>query len=158
MFLPTARIVTQAEREREATVDRIIAEQEEANLVASARSKARREDFEARARLKVNGLQGQVESGRSDVEMKDAGHTPFPQPRRGSTHRKSTKVSNQEKKARETERIAESARTLAASLRDSSPVVVTAADPPPSRGREVPNEAAPISTPLRATVLFQVSD
>ena len=157
MFLPTARIVTQAEQEREATVDRIIAEQEEADLVASARSKARREDFEARARLKVNGPQGQVESGRTDVEMKDAGHTPFPQPRRGSTLRKSTKLSNQERKAKETERIAESARTLAASLRDSSPLIATAADPPPNRGKEDPIEALPISTPLRATVLFQTN-
>jgi hypothetical protein len=54
-------------------------------------------------------------------------------------------------------RIADSARTLAASLRDTSPAVSTTIPSHTSGGREDVTEAAPITTPLRATVLFQTN-
>ncbi len=126
MFPPVARIVTQAERDsdREAMVEDIIAEQERADLEKSNRIKVRREQFEARAQLKVNGKLSQDNPGCSDVEMEDAGHTPYPLPRRGSVDLKSIKLREQERKAREANRTSNSAQALAASLKEALPKAI----------------------------------
>lgn len=121
MFPPVARIVTQADRDREAMVEDILAEQERAELERANRMKARKEQFEARAKLKVNGKPPQDNPGCPDVEMEDGGHTPYSPPRRGSNNREPTNFIEQEQKAKEANRIANLAQELATSLKETVP-------------------------------------
>ena len=147
IFPPAARIATQADHDRDAMVDDIIAEQERAELERANRIKARREQFEATAKLRVNSHDN---PGFLDVEMEDAGHTPYPPPKRGSVARKSTQLSEHARKAKEADRIANTAQTLATSLKETLPKATT-----PTITKLHKREVKNSSPPLRATALFQ---
>ena len=82
--------------------------------------------------------------------MEDAGHTPYPPPKRGSVVRKSTQLSEHARKAKEADRIANTAQTLATSLKETLPKVTT-----PTITKLHKREVKNSSPPLRATALFQ---
>ncbi len=159
IFPTVAQARTQEDRDRDDMMEEVILQQEREEVASAAWIQARQDMFAAAACTKVNGPHEGPHHRRteeSNVVMEDAGSTPHPVIGRGTKNCKSSQ-SQSDKQLQEQECIANTATSLAASLRESAqPRKVTTFETPNSASKGA-GSIVPNNTPLKATTLFQRS-